>query len=57
MWIMFLLGACVAGVIALIFGVVLHKIWIWMEREERNLELENEVREKIKKEIEERKVE
>lgn len=57
MWVMFLLGALVAGILALGFGILFHKVLVWMEREEKNLELENEVREKIKKEIEERDVE
>lgn len=57
MWVMFLLGALIAGVLALGFGILFHKVLVWMEREEKNLELENQVREKIKKEIEERDVE
>lgn len=57
MWVIFLLGAFIAGILVLVFGILFHKVLVWMEREEKNLELENEVRKKIKKEIEERDVE
>ena len=39
MWVMFLLGALIAGVLALGFGILFHKVLVWMEREEKILNL------------------